>query len=408
MIIRRLDVFFRTQITLDTPSTFNTLTNLALAPLQHLVGQNQFKSLKGKVSTVAQTAAVPPRYFATLRKVIVVVCAFFLAIVLTPFGIATRHLSFRSPQVDRAYSHAFFLQLNPLECTSDEMVSSSAFIQKMTVADRTELLSALPQDLALSFLSLPAHRDSTHAFLSQCHDIERTGILKKLPPSVQGAFLSLDVNAKFSKGYIQQVTESEYTQLMPHLPINLMDIYQAQKTEKEKKQSLDTYLTAAIQSLENLDARLKSKGTQEPWITQFRNDPLYPFPFYLAQQLESTTNVVARADKTLWGRLLSLRQSCLAFLSPDSDNVLLRNTQAQANATLAATFKPNVAFFKALREKLESDMETSEIKEWVEQQKRAYNYSYPFHTQPGVLKLLGLTIPAEKLQPLSETVSTCS
>ncbi len=399
MTIRRLDVFFRTQLTLDQPQFFNSVTNLALAPLQHLVGKNPFESLKGKVYDVE---LFPPSDRRTFFKVIVFVGAFFLAIVLTPIGVATRYLSFRSPRVEQAYSHAFLLQIAPFERTDTVMKSACVFIQKMTDAERTELLNDLPEDLTLAFLSLSAHQEFTNALLFKHSSAWQIEVLKKLPAPIQSAFLSLDTNAEFSKNYLREVTEAEYALLMPHLPVNLMELYQAQKVEKEKKESLDKYLTRAIQSLEKLNAGLKSMGPGE-WIEELRGDVFYPFPFYLAGQLENNPQIIARADRTLWERFTTLRQSC--FPNVASDDELLQTTKAKAHATLSATFKPNAAFFKALREKLESDMKTTEIQGWIDEQRRKHNYSYPFHTQPRVLKLLGQMTTPEKLRPFSETLA---
>ena len=237
MTIRRLDAFFRTQVTLDQPRFFNSITNLALAPLQRLVGQNQFTSLKGKVSYVPQlTPAVPSGYVATLFKVVVFVCNFFVALVLTPIGITARHMSFRSPQIDRAYSLALLLSIHPMEQSSELMEPAFAFIQKMTETERNEFIgTSLPKDLALSYLSLPAYRSSAYAFLSQCSLSDRNEIFNKLPPSFQGAYLALDTNAEFAEEYLRNVTEPEYSQMMPHLNLNLIELYQAQKPEKEKK-----------------------------------------------------------------------------------------------------------------------------------------------------------------------------
>ncbi len=407
MTIRRLDTFFRTQITLDQPQFFNSITNLALAPLQRLVGQNQFSSLKDKASHVPQiTAAAPSGHVATLFKVVVFVCDFFVAIILTPIGIAARQMSFRSPEIDRAYSLSFLLSIDPIEQTPELLEPAFAFMQKMTERERNEFIgTSLPSDLALSYLSLPAYRDSAYKFLSQCPLSARNELFNKLPPSFQGAYLALDTNAEFSEDYIRKLTEPEYSQLMPHMDVKLIEIYQAQKAVKEKKQALDKYLTIAIQSLENLETGLKAQNPDR--VSQLRKDPMYPFPFSLADQLETSPETVTRADTALWTRFQSLRQSCLKFLPPDCDVELLKTTKDQANKTLAATFKPNVAFFNALKKMLESTMETSEIKEWIEEQKRAENYSYPFYTQPSVLKLMRQNATAEKLRPFSESFSTC-
>ncbi len=409
MTITRLDVFFRTQLTLDQPQFFNSITNLALAPLQRLVGQKQFESLKGKVSYVPQITPAAPTssYVATLFKVVAFVCNFFVAIVLTPIGVAARHMSFRSPQIDQAYSLAILLSTHSFERTPDLMEPAFAFMQKMTETERNKFIDSLPTDLALSYLSLSAYRDSSHAFLSQCPVSEQTKILKKLPCSVQGPYLALDANAEFSEEYLREVTNSEYSQLMPHLSIKLIEVYQAQQTEKSKKQSLDKYLTTLVKSLETLETELQLKGPQDPWVAQSRNDPMYPFPFYLAQELGKNSKIVNRADKALWERFLSLRQSCLNFLHSDCDDELLKTTQAQANKTLSDYFKPNVGFFNALRKNLESTMEISETKEWIEGQKSAKNYSYPFYTQPSVLNFMGRNITTERLRPFSETYSIC-
>jgi hypothetical protein len=409
MTIRRLDAFFRTQVTLDQPRFFNSVTNLALAPLQRLVGQNHFESLKGKVSYVPEiTPAAPPSsYVATLFKVVVFVCHFFVALVLTPIGIAARHMSFRSPQIDRAYSHAFLLSIDPLEQTPELMEPAFAFMQKMAEAERNEFIgTSLPEDLALWYLSLPAYRSSAYAFLSQCPLTNRNEIFNKLPPAFQGDYLALDANAEFSKDYLREVTESEYSQLMPHLSFKLIKVYQAQQVEKTKKHSLDKYLTTAIQSLEKLEAELKAKKSDQ-WVSQLRNDPMYPFPFYLVQALENNPTIVARADTARWERFQSLRQSCLEFLSHNCDDMLLKITKEQANQTLSKTFKSNISLLIALKKKLESTMETSELKEWIELQRCADNYSYPFYTHPSVLKLMSQNATAEKLRPFSESFSTC-
>ena len=408
MTIRRLDAFFRTQVTLDQPRFFNSVTNLALAPLQRLVGQNHFESLKNKAGYVPQiTPAAPSGYIATLFKVVVFVCDFFVALVLTPIGIAARHMSFRSPQIDRAYSLAFLLSIHPIEQTPELMEPAFAFMQKMTEAERNEFIdTSLPKDLALSYLSLPAYRNSAYAFLSQCPLTNRNAIFNKLPPAFQGDYLALDANAEFSGEYLRTIPDSKYSQLWPHLDAKLLMIYKDQKLEKEKKRALDKYLTTAIQSLEKLEAGLKAKKSDQ-WVSQLRNDPMYPFPFYFAKQVENDSKIVARADTALWTRFQSLRQSCLKFLTPDCDAVLLQITKTQANQTLKEPFRCNVGFFKTLREKLESTMETSEIKDWIEGQRRAANYFYPFYTQPSVLKCMEQILSSEKLRPFSESLSTC-
>lgn len=403
MTIRRLDAFFRTQITLDQPRFFNSITNLALAPLQRLVGQNQFHSLKDRISYVPQkTPAVPPDYVTTFFKVVVFVCNFFVAIVLTPIGIAARHMSFRSPEIDRAYSLSYLSQLTS-ESTPEEIEPAFVFIQKLPKQERNKFLKALPEDLFLALLSLPTHVDFTDAFLSQYSRDDRTELLKKLPFSVQGAYLSVETNAEFAKGYI---SESGYTQLCPYLSLKLNEFYQAQKPEKEKKQALDKYLTTAIHSLEKLEIGVKAKNSTR--LSQLRNDPMYPFPFYFAKLVENDSKIANRADKALWERFLSLKQSCFTFLSPDCDDVLLQTTQAEASKTLTATFKPNVAFFNTLKKLLESEMEISAIKNWIEGQRRAVNYSYPFYTHPSALKLMiQAAKQPEKLQPISDAHSTC-
>ena len=402
MTIRRLDViFFTTHLTIDEPDNFNTATNFLFTPLQRVFGKNQFESLSGRVNLVHEPLDFSSSFCKTLGKVVVVVCAFFIAIVLTPIGIVTRYMSFRSPQIERAYSHARLLQMDPFNRPSEEF----AFIQKMHDAERLAFLGDLSDDLVLAFLSFPAHQDSTNAFLFQRPVPERNEIFKQLPPSVQGPFLSLDTNTEFAKGHLQETTESEYLQLMPHLSTQLIENYPALMVEKEKKQSLDKCLTTAIQSLENLEAGLNSKGAQDPWVTQFRSDPLYPFPFLLAQQLEAHPKIAARADKDLWKRFMALRQSCQAFLTPDCDNALLQTTRVQANATIRAIFLPNVRFFNELK-KFESKKEKAKIQEWIEEQRSVNNF-YPFYSMPRILKLMGQTINAEKLLAFSETVSSC-
>jgi hypothetical protein len=281
------------------------------------------------------------------------------------------------------------------------MEPAFAFMQKMTETERNEFIgSSLPEDLALSYLSLPAYRSSAYAFLFQCSLSDRNQIFNKLPPSFQGAYLALDTNAEFAEEYLKKIPDSKYSLLVPHLDLKLINIYQAQKPEKEKKQALDKYLTTAIQALENLETGLKSKNSH-------RINPMYPFPFYFAKQVENNSKVVARADTDLWTRFQSLKQSCLNSLNSDYDDMLLETAKSQANQTLTATFKSNVGFLNALKKNLESKMETSEIKEWIERQRRADNYSYPFHTQPSVLKFMAQTATAEKLRPFSESFSTC-
>jgi hypothetical protein len=258
------------------------------------------------------------------------------------------------------------------------------------------------------FLSLPAFRDMTNAILSKLLPKEQIELLKTLPASAQCPFLSLKDNAAFSKEYLLGLTDAEYDQLMPHLSADLIESYRVQKAENAKKKSVDNALSNAIQSLEILESKLKANGAKDPGVNQFRSDPLYPFPFYLTQQLETNPEIVARADKTLWERSLSLRKSCLAFLTADCDDALLKTTRAQANKTIAATLKSNGQFFEELQKMYKSEKETSEIKDWIEEKKLERNYSYPFYTQPQILKLMSQTSAAEKLRPLSKTISSCS
>jgi hypothetical protein len=225
MTIQGLDIFFRTQLILDKPQFFNSITNLALAPLQHLVGQNQFKSLKGKVDYVPQkTTTIQPSYLATLFKVVVFVCNFLMALVLTPIGTAARYMSFRSPQVTRAYF--------------------------------------------LALLSFPAHQASTLAFLSQCTFAERTNILKRLPPPIQAAFLNLDENEEYSKKYLSEITKPAYNRLWRLLSGKLLMSYLAQKAEKNRVDTKQTQPlppshvnTSAVDDLDTLlDATLEEFG----------------------------------------------------------------------------------------------------------------------------------------------------
>ena len=115
--ICRLDAFYRTQLLLDQKNFFNSFTSYAFLPLQHLIGQNRYVSLEGRVIPLPPHEATAAGFFpfSAVKKVVVWVGAFFLTIVLTPVGTVTRYLSFRSSNVNQAYTLAFLLQLTELE-----------------------------------------------------------------------------------------------------------------------------------------------------------------------------------------------------------------------------------------------------------------------------------------------------
>ena len=162
MIIRRLDVFFRTQLTLDTPNFFNSVANVALAPLQHLIGQNKYQSLQGKVTLLKSD----PSTSLTVVKIVIFIGAVF-ALALTPIGIAARYCSLLSPDVKETYSIAFLLQMD---------------------------------------------------------EADRPSLLKQFSPEVQAKFLSLDVHQVDSIAYLLQ-NASEYDKLKPFLSPTLVEAY---------------------------------------------------------------------------------------------------------------------------------------------------------------------------------------
>ncbi len=136
MAIERIGTFFKTHLTTDYPSVCNTLTNLAFAPLQHLIGQKNYRSLNGRVYDLS---TAPPQAPATLLrsvwKAIICIAAFFLAIPLTPCGILTRHLSFFSKDINTNYWTIRLLPLYP----SDRSKLLSKFDSSLQAAIRKQL-----------------------------------------------------------------------------------------------------------------------------------------------------------------------------------------------------------------------------------------------------------------------------
>jgi hypothetical protein len=416
MTIRRLDVFFRTHLILDKdkPNTFNSATNLAFSALQHLVGQKKYQSLQGKVTQVPSAASpASSSYFNTLKKIVIWIRTLFLIIVLTPLGIVARNLSFRSPDVDQAYSLAFFSQLRPLERTSQNIEFSFAFLLKKSHVERTELLRNLPANIQASFLSLKGNQNYANNFLLTLPETERISLLQNLPPSIQGSFLSLEVNRDYSIVFLRQLPDSDFNKLMPHLSSDLIETYLAEKNEKAKKKALDDYLTSAVESLTRLDSKLSEQVLKlllKEWLEEYRSQPLYPFPFLLAEQLEANTKIKDRADSALWEEFMRLCQLCSKKLEELglawNEEKLQLTSRSNAHKTYKSAFKSNVYFFCDLETKLKTCTENSEITKWLEEKKEAYNY-YPFYSQPHIIAFMQQQTISERAQSLSKTFETC-
>jgi hypothetical protein len=104
----KISVFFTTHLTTDQPSVYNTLTNIAFAPIQQLIGQKNYQCLNGRVYELASKAQPPSSQLSSAWKVILVIAAIFS----TPCGILTRYLSFSSPDITLGYWSALLLPMD--------------------------------------------------------------------------------------------------------------------------------------------------------------------------------------------------------------------------------------------------------------------------------------------------------
>ncbi|HEX4838828.1 MAG TPA: hypothetical protein VFU89_00110 [Rhabdochlamydiaceae bacterium] len=418
MIIRRLDVFFRTQLTTDQPAFFNSVTNYALAPLQYLVGKNQFQSLEGRITPVSPK--LPPKpdaplpYFGTLCKIVLYIGALVLSLFGTPIGTVTRCLSFYcdSFPISIAYSNAYLLQLKPHERTPEEMKSAFAFLQNLKPETCGIILRELPDDLTKEFLELisnlaPKTRGEVAKLLFGLPDDLKKKYWDQMLtlPKVCGKILCV-LHDDLSKMYLDQISDDEYKKLMPHLSWKLIAHYK----EKKKKEALDNYLSKANRSLATLEEKLKKKRR----VDEFRNDPLYHFPLCLIGQIEKDPDIVKRADKNLWKRCESLRNSCLDLLSPDDDEEkMMKTTHTNAYNIVLSAFQSNTIFFSELNKKLESKMKTADIELWIEKVRgdSKYPYLYPFYTYRQVLNSIGQMATnleeRAKVNSLEATFSFC-
>jgi hypothetical protein len=477
MTIRRLDAFFTTRLTLDRRNVFNSVTNIAFSALQHLIGEHKYKCLQGKTAPVPRVYGPmpPPPFFGTVKKVVVYICALLLVIPLTPIGIVTRQLSFRSTEINQAYSNAFLFRIPPAERTSQQMkfafrfvrrmpekqriaflkelpldicasylslansAFTNAYLLQMAEPDRTPLLILLPLDIKAPFLSQMAEADRTpllkqlplpiqashlsletqaytNAYLLQMAEADRAPLLKQLPMSMQGSFLSLEVNRAYAITFLFQMSEVDRTPLLMALSSDLHAAYQAVREEQKKKEALDTYLGSAIDFLNRLDLQLKNNTTDiQKWLTEASNDPFHPFPFLLAQKLESKPGLESRADGNLWKNFMTLRQSCsqrldaLGLSDHIQEEVHQRTIQLTSKEAVTSALQTNTVFFKTLRETLETpNAKTSEIEEWLDQQKEDLNYPFPFYTYPLILTVLQKLAPgSEKLIPHIALFAAC-
>jgi hypothetical protein len=302
--------------------------------------------------------------------------------------------------IEIAYSNAYLLLLQPNERTPEEMKSAFAYLQKMPQKIRNANLNLLPEELRLSFCSLPNHFDSACAFLQSYDTQSQISFLKKLPADIQGKYLSRPDNVNFNQPFFDTISDTEYSNLKPHLCGKSIELYQSQKAEKDKIQALDNALSAANKSLQTLLNKWKAgKG-----VAEFRNHPLYSFPFYLAGEIQTHPKMVDRANKALWQRCIQLRQSCQQFLqSHESDEELMERTRKEATAIVSTALKTNTHFFKELIAK--SSMSAAQIEDWIDRKKQEPNYSYPFQTQPTLLNFMKRTANPTKLV---EAVTACS
>jgi|GEM_PF-1952795 len=421
MIIRRLDVFFRTQLTIiDQPAFFNSVTNYALAPLQYIVGKNQFQSLEERITPVSPKLppkpAAPLPYFDTLCKVVLFVGALFLSLFGTPIGIASRCLSFYfdSFPISIAHSHAYLLQLKPHERTPEEMKSAFAFLQNLKPETRSIILRELPDDLIKEFLEVISNLSpkARGNLLAELLCESPAGLKKRywnqmptLAPKACGNILK-ELPSDFSKMYLDQISGHEYTKLTPHLSLQLITHYK----EKTKKKALGAYLSEANKSL----AILKRKLERKNGVDEFRNDPLYRFPLCLIGQIEEDPSIIKRADPVLWENCVGLRNSCLTLLPPnDVEMTLMETTYTNAYNIVSSVLQYNAIFFNQLKENLEPNMETAEIRRWIEELRSAsdYPYLYPFYTNRQVLNFIGqMTTNLEertKVKLLEAIFSSC-
>lgn len=415
MIIRRLDVFFRTQLITDQPAFFNSVTNYALAPLQYLVGKNQFQSLEGRTTLVPPKPDTPLPYFDTLCKIVLYIGALFLSLFGTPIGIASRCLSFYcdSFPISIAHSHAYLLQLKPHERTPEEMKSAFAFLQNLKPETRSIILGELSDDLSKEFLEVISNlpkktsRNLLANLLCRSPDDLKKRYWDQIPtlaPEACGNILKA-LPSDLSKIYLDRISDHEYSKLVSHLPKKLTAYYR----EKTQKKALDAYLSEASKSLAMLKKKLKRKKGVE-----FRNDPLYRFPLCLIGQIEEDPNIVKRADPVLWKKCEALRNSCQTLLPPNDDEMaLMETTYTNAYNIVSSAFKYNAIFFNQLKEKLESNLETAEIRHWIEELRSAsgYPYLYPFYTHRQVLNSIGqMTTNLEertKVKLLEAIFSSC-
>ncbi len=415
MLIRRLDAFFRTQLVLQDTSNFcNSATNVAFAAIQHLIGQKRYECLNGRVTLkAAPDSTLPNPYYKTLLKIAVWIGAFCLVPFLTPIGILTRHLSLRSPEIDQVYSLALISQVPASGRTS----SMFGFLCKKPEAKRHALLKELPQEQTISFLSQTSLGYSVE-FLLKLSEPECTDLLMKLPLHIQVFFLCPKSQHKYALQFLLKLPALSATELLMKLPESVQTSYlsvQAEELKKApKKKALNNQLTSSISFLSKLSEK-KDKSSVESVFKEAFNSPFYPYPFLFAEKLQSNPALRDLIDPALFSRFSELHTNCckklddVGFADHRQEETRQKKIQAESKGVLSSAFRWNKEFFSELETFFQkSDVQTVEIKEWLEKQKASPKYFYPFTTYPRVLELMKKLAPdISKIQPFLTTYTSC-
>jgi hypothetical protein len=292
MTIERLGTFFKTHLATDYPSVCNTLTNLAFAPLQHLIGQKNYQSLNGRVYDLS---TAPPQAPATLLrpawKTIVVIAAFFLAIPLTLCGILTRHLSFFSKDINVNYWTIRLLPLGAIERSillkkfDSSLLAAvkkqlQALDKQMTfdahftsaIACLEEFNSQLPgkDKTAAADLLGKASRKSTYPFPFQLAENLKTVELRQIPnPDLLAQFEDLHQSCQKQLVAVQLV--------LSDAAVNIRIANQVIKAANQNNQ----FFLELKEDLENLGiatpviaAKLTAKKEAEGYCFPFYTQPL--------------------------------------------------------------------------------------------------------------------------------------
>jgi hypothetical protein len=430
--LQKLNSFFKIQVTIEPSHSLNSATNLLFRPLQHLIGQNKYQSIKGKVDHIPHQKSPSGALFSfsTVKKVMIWVGAFLAACVLTWFGMITRGLSFRSPEVNRAYTLAFLLQLPDklFESLAPDQFPEGLYDYAETARMRTA--STKPSSAALpSTAPLPIDTKSSRAPETPQKQTREVLFPEKPPeaPTIEKTpgkpESSTSTNDAILSSPSNPLTEQTREVLFPEEPPEALMI---KKTPRKPAEPISLDFMQFISELADvLTTPDIDSATIERWLNSEISKEDYQFHFFMADihlhNLYMEDSPSYNGTKNVYEMTVSkLKTFGLdRYLNENPSPQMLGSLKLADNPLLASFTQVCLLFLRPLSMELHQLTGSKEenqktIQAWFVKTKKESQpkYSNPFFFAPYVLLrnrngLLKGILDEDALKELSDLYTNC-